>query len=142
MASSITDRTRCATRSLFSDRASARMGRELTASFACLIAAASVLVGAEAAAITFDDGLVHVIDAGNSYPFDLLFVENSLEGAPTTVDVVAGGEIATQFVSGDSFIRGTSVLNLSGGFIGGNNVPGTGDTIVRLTNQFISKMTC
>jgi hypothetical protein len=43
--------------------------RELTASFAYLITAASILLGEEAAVITFDDGLVHVIDAGNNYPF-------------------------------------------------------------------------
>jgi hypothetical protein len=84
--------------------------RRLTASFAYLFAAASILLGAQAAAITFDDGLVHVIDAGNSYPSELIFVSDGPGNEPTIVNVLSGGEIATESVSGNSVISGKSVL--------------------------------
>ncbi len=39
------------------------------ASFTGISAAAFFILNTDADAITFDDGLVHVIDAGNSFPW-------------------------------------------------------------------------
>jgi len=69
--------------------------RELTASFAYRFVAASILFGAEATAITFDDGLVHAVNADNRFPFDQVLVDDGLGSIPTNVNIVAGGEIAT-----------------------------------------------
>ena len=44
-----------------------------------------------AQAVTFDDGLVHVIDAANSFPFESVEAIDSASGDPTTVNVVDGG---------------------------------------------------
>jgi hypothetical protein len=62
--------------------------RELTASFAYLFAAASIFLGAEANAVTPDDGLVHVIDAENSHPFEGLTVDDAPDRIATTVNLV------------------------------------------------------
>jgi hypothetical protein len=94
-----------------------------------------------AQAVTFDDGLVHVIDAGNSYPFDLITVQDGPGSIPTTVNILSGGEVATQVVSGNSFISENSILNLSGGLIGSPNVPGTGSTFVWVNDQAMVNVT-
>jgi hypothetical protein len=39
-----------------------------SAKLACLVAAAVLILGAEAGAVVFDDGQVHVIDVFNSFP--------------------------------------------------------------------------
>ena len=67
---------------------------------------------APASAVTFDDGLVHVIDAANSFPLETVFVGPST----TTVIVVAGGEISTREGVG-IFASGTAVVNMSGGIV-------------------------
>ena len=64
-------------------------------------------------AVTFADGLVHVIDAANSFPFEGAIVQDSLGGLGTTVNVVPGGDIG----SGREHqveLFGSSVLNMSG----------------------------
>jgi hypothetical protein len=67
--------------------------RGLTSSLVYLLAAVSILLGVQAAAITFDDGLVHVIDAGNSYPFESVFVADGPGPSITGLWLVDGGEI-------------------------------------------------
>ena len=37
---------------------------------ACLVAASVLVLGTEAGAVVFNDGLVHVIDANNSFPLE------------------------------------------------------------------------
>ncbi len=69
--------------------------------------------------ITFKDGLIHTIDASNRFPFEGVFVEDSLLGNPTTVNVAPGGEVGT--VSSDGLqVSDTSVVNVTGGIIGRN----------------------
>jgi hypothetical protein len=65
--------------------------RGLAASFTRIFAAALFILGTDAAAITFDDGLVHVIDAANSFPFESVEAIDSASGDLTTVNVVDGG---------------------------------------------------
>jgi hypothetical protein len=75
----------------------------LTASFTRIFAAALLILGTDAAAITFDDGLVHVIDAGNSFPSESVTVQDGPGAATTTVTMV-DGEVGTT-TSGDLVAR-------------------------------------
>jgi hypothetical protein len=52
---------------------------------AALVLATSVVQPAHA--ITFDDGMVHVIDAANSFPFEATFVDDGPGPTTTTVTV-------------------------------------------------------
>jgi hypothetical protein len=56
-----------------------------------LVGALSILLARNASAVVFDDGLVHVIDAANSFPFESVEAIDSASGDPTTVNVVDGG---------------------------------------------------
>jgi hypothetical protein len=81
-----------------------------------LTAAALLLNPSDADAVTFDDGQLHVIDAANTYPFEDVNVEHGPGGAPTTVHVVVGGQIAT--LSGARLdARGSSIISVSGGLV-------------------------
>ena len=57
----------------------------------CAAFAIALLAG-PAGAVTFDDGMVHVFDAGNSFPFEGLSIDDAAGSLPTTVQVVLGGE--------------------------------------------------
>jgi hypothetical protein len=46
-------------------------------------------MSAPAGAITFDDGMLHVIDAANSYPFEFSDVRDDVLGSPTILNIVA-----------------------------------------------------
>jgi hypothetical protein len=71
-----------------------------------------------AAAVTFADGAVHVIDSSNSFPLESAVVDDGPGPTTTTVNLVTGGEIAPQGGSGlEAF--GTSQVNVSGGSLGG-----------------------
>jgi hypothetical protein len=85
----------------------------LVASAACLIVASSV------SAVTFDDGGVHVIDENNSYPFEGVVVEDGPLRETTTLNVLPGGQIGTDGVSGTGKVDayGSSIVNISGGAI-------------------------
>jgi hypothetical protein len=76
-----------------------------------------LLLPLEAKPLTFADGLVHVIDAANSFPFDQIVIEDGPGGATTTVNLVAGGEIATSLPGGAPAViaRNNSVFSMSGG---------------------------
>ena len=83
------------------------------------LAAFSALV-ADAKGVTFADGLTHIVDAANSFPSDS--DSSVLDGpgnAPTTVEIVTGGEIGTA-VGGRLQVLGSSVVRVSGGSIGGD----------------------
>ena len=68
------------------------------------------------ATIVFDDGGVHVIDAGNSFPFECAEVDDGPLGETTTVDVLPGGQIGTLSCAFlDAF--GFSEINMLGGLI-------------------------
>ena len=56
-----------------------------------LVAAFSIFLALNASAIVFDDGLVHVIDAANSFPFESAEAIDSASGHLTTLNVVDGG---------------------------------------------------
>jgi hypothetical protein len=114
--------------------------RGLTASFAYLFAAASIFLGAQATAITFDDGLIHVIDAGNSFPFDQVLVEDGPGSTPTTVNVVAGGEVATLIPGGAPGLRAfeNSIINVSGAVIG-VNLDALNNSVVNISGGLIER---
>ena len=61
------------------------------------LAMACCLLPVAAQAVTFADGLVHVIDAANSYPFDQVIVDDGPGASTTTVNVLAGGQIGTSW---------------------------------------------
>ncbi len=71
--------------------------------FACFVATSVLVPGTEAKAVVFNDGLLHNIDAANSFPFESvqIFDEGSLSpgpptgGAATTVNLVDGGKVGT-----------------------------------------------
>jgi probable HAF family extracellular repeat protein len=89
--------------------------RWLAACLGCLFAALSLSSATKA--VTFDDGLVHVIDAANSFPFEPADVRDGPGSTPTTLQIVDGGEIST--IAGlDSTVWDTSILQMSGGEIG------------------------
>ena len=81
--------------------------RGVTASFIGIFAVPLFILGTDAAAITFDDGLVHVIDAGNSFPLEDVIVQDGPSGATTTVSVVDGGD-PTRWHRQLFFLRHTS----------------------------------
>ena len=60
------------------------------ASFLC-----GLLIPITATAVTFADGLTHIIDASNSFPFEGVRVYDGPGGATTTVNIVPGGEVGT-----------------------------------------------
>jgi hypothetical protein len=108
--------------------------RGSAASFIGIFASASFILGTDAAAITFDDGLVHVIDAGNNYPFEGVIVKDGPGPSSTTVILAEGGEVGgtlqildTSFanvtggtVDSDMTIEGQSSAIVSSGTVGGN----------------------
>jgi len=67
-----------------------------------------VALGTEASAIVFNDGQLHVIDATNSFPLEVVTVEDGPGGSITTVRLVDGGEAAIN-------ARGSSVVEVLGG---------------------------
>lgn len=72
----------------------------------------------EVPAAEFADGELHVIDASNGLPLEGLDIADDPSGAPTTVAVISGGEVATELAS-LSTVRGQSRLVVSGGLIAG-----------------------
>ena len=65
----------------------------LARALAQIFAVAVLVLSTDAGAITFNDGLVHVIDAANSYPFESTTVMNETMPRTTTPPVqVAEGE--------------------------------------------------
>ncbi len=52
------------------------------------VAALSILLALNSSAITFNDGLVDVIDADNSFPFEGITVQDGPGGTTVTVVVV------------------------------------------------------
>ena len=53
----------------------------------------ALLLPVEAKSVTFDDGMVHLIDANNSFPFESVIVRDGPGSTTTTVNLVSGGEI-------------------------------------------------
>lgn len=67
-----------------------------------------------AEAITFNDGLTHVIDATNSVPSDAIsLVLDRPDGAPSTLEVATGGQVGTA-VNGTLRVLGSSVIRHRG----------------------------
>ena len=85
------------------------VGQALTGLLCALAWATSPALG-----ITFDDGLLHVIDASNSFPFEDVFVRDGPGGATTTVNVLEGADVGS-FVDGDLVAFDSSVVNMSSG---------------------------
>jgi len=83
------------------------------------LAVAALLISLPAGGITFDDGLVHVIDAANSYPFEGVVVDDDPSGATTRIQVVIGGEIGTG-ANGPLEAFGVSKVDIFGGELGSN----------------------
>jgi hypothetical protein len=71
---------------------------------------------AEASAITIDDGMVHIIDAGNSFSETVHVFDGA--GGPTTVLIVDGGFIADIVLNDPELIvHDTSTVVMTGGGI-------------------------
>ena len=89
------------------------------ASFALRLGLALALVARSslALAITFEDGLVHVIDAQNSFAFEGVIVRDGPGGATTQVTVVDGGAIGSISLDDLELFDG-SVVNILGGTLG------------------------
>ena len=104
--------------------ASARAVRLFVATSCSLVVAAF-----DAAAITFDDGLTHVIDSANSYPLESVTVLDGAAASTTTVDVVSGGEVGTE-VSGRIEAFGSSLVQITGGAIGKDIIHATGSSVI------------
>jgi hypothetical protein len=88
----------------------------LIGSVAYLLAAISILLGRHAGAITFGDGLVHVIDAEIIYPFERALINDGSDSAPTTAKVVTAAEIGTNLTSSSRTLRAfeASIVDRSG----------------------------
>jgi hypothetical protein len=93
--------------------------RVLAASLIRIFPAVLFILGTDAAAITFDDGLVHVIDAGNSFPAESVQVSDGPGNSSTTLSIIAGGEIGT-VAPGQLVALENSIVSMSGGIIGGS----------------------
>ena len=86
--------------------------RPLSAAVSLLLLA----IAAPAGAILFDDGLLHRIDAANSFPSEGVIVRDGPGGATTAVQVLAGGQIGTFVPEGlDAFEN--SAVTVSGGSV-------------------------
>jgi hypothetical protein len=59
------------------------------------------MIASAGSAVTFSDGLIHVIDAANSYPHESIIAVNASDGRPTTIRVVNGG-VARDITAHDS----------------------------------------
>lgn len=84
-----------------------------------IVALATLVCASGSEAIVFDDGLTHVVDAANSYPFDSAEVRDSSGGAPTHLTLLSGGEIGT----GEGFSGALAVFEHSGCEVSGGEVP-------------------
>ena len=73
---------------------------------------ALLLLPVEAKPVTFDDGLVHIIDANNSFPFESVIVQDGPGSTNTTVNLVSGGLIGGGLTAIDG-----SQIEMSGGRI-------------------------
>jgi hypothetical protein len=114
--------------------------RRLAGLLARIFAVALFVVGADAAAITFDDGLVHVIDAGNSYPFDKVYVYDGPSSIATTVEVVTDGEVGTLLPGFPHSIQAfeNSIINIYGGRVGWS-MEVNGSSVVNISGGLIER---
>ena len=76
-----------------------------------------VAFSVESRAVIFFDGMVHTIDAANSFPAEGVTVQDGVGPVTTTVNIVAGGEIGT-LSNSDLTVTGISQVDMSGGAIG------------------------
>ena len=60
---------------------------------ALLLPALVLFLGTSANGVTFADGQLHVIDAGNSFPYETIYVFAGPGFTATTVTVVEGGQV-------------------------------------------------
>ena len=77
------------------------------------LALACLLVPGAAHAVVFADGMLHIIDAANSFPFEGVDVLDGPGPSTTTVELVPGG-----VVGGDIRPFGMSILRVEGGEAG------------------------
>ncbi len=71
-----------------------REGAPMRTDLVIALSAAMFIVAADPArAIVFDDGLLHVIDSGNSFPFEGVTLRNGPLSSTTTLELVDGGLI-------------------------------------------------
>ncbi len=107
----------------------------MTLLLAWLVVAAPI----EAVGVVFDDGQTHTIGAANSFPGEEVFIRDSPQGRPTTVELVPGGVAGAVRVFGSSRFRMTggqvlghafandgSEIEISGGAVLGVGARGTG----------------
>ena len=70
----------------------------------------SIAIAAPAGAILFDDGLLHRIDAADSFPSEGVIVRDGPGGATTTVQVLAGGQVGTSVSEGLDAFENSAVI--------------------------------
>ena len=76
-----------------------------------------LFVAGDAQAVTFNDGLTHIIDAANSFPFEDVIVLDGPGPSTTTIEIVAGGEFGTGIGDGDLQVFDSTAVIMSGGEI-------------------------
>jgi hypothetical protein len=101
---------------------------------------ALLFLSAPAYGVTFDDGGVHVVDANNSYPFEIVEVIDGPGPSSTVLAVVAGGEIGTHLTLSTRTLQtsGSSRIDISGGFIRGCTDFG-GNSVVDMSGGLIER---
>jgi hypothetical protein len=82
-----------------------------------VIGVVSHTIGQNAEAIVFDDGLLHIVDANNSYPLEGVVVDDGPGGVTTSLRMIDGGEIGTVFED-DLEAFGSSEIEVFGGSFG------------------------
>ena len=60
-----------------------------------IVSVLTTVAATDSRAIVINDGMVHTIDAANSFPFEPMIVDAGPGGAATTIQLVPGGEIGT-----------------------------------------------
>ncbi len=77
------------------------------------VSLACLLLPVAAHAVTFADGMLHIIDAANSFPFEGVDVLDGPGPSTTTVELISGGVVGS-----DIRAFGMSILRVEGGEAG------------------------
>jgi hypothetical protein len=102
----------------------------VTRRLALLVALLALGSPIPAVAVTFADGAVHVIDASSSFPAEETTILDAPGGAPTTVQVDAGGELGTGGLGFATRVFDSSLLVVNAG--------GRTDTVVATDSSHVS----
>src|SRR5262245_47454560 len=110
------------------------MQRCLSSGFAFALA---LLFSTTSNAVLFNDGAIHSLDAGNSFPFDTVELQDGPGAATTTLNILPGGRAGTQSIGGGVTAWGNSAVNMSGGIVEGDFMSFQGQSVLNLTGGII-----